>query len=269
MTKSSAGRLKARPVQYKNSSRHKAMATAELIWSVHPVMEALKTSPANVKEIIVDESRRGRIQEIIELAEQQNVNVRYVTTFNREGVADEARHQGVIARVNFPYIPLAEMLQNLQKREDVPFILVLDSIQDPQNLGSIIRSAVAAGCKNLILPKDRSAQISGTVAKASAGAVFHIDVCQVTNIVSTFDTLREAGIWIFGTSVDGPLSIYEADFSVPACLVIGNEEKGLRPLVKRKCDILVTIPMFSALDSLNASVATGIVLFEMARQRAQ
>ena len=126
---------------------------------------------------------------------------------------------------------------------------------------------MAAGCRKLILPKDRSAQITGVVAKTSAGALFHIDVCRVTNLVATFDILREAGIWIFGTTLDAPLSIYQADFHVPACLVIGNEEKGLRDLVKKQCDILVTIPMFSDLNSMNASVAAGVVLFEMARQR--
>jgi 23S rRNA (guanosine2251-2'-O)-methyltransferase len=231
-------------------------------------MEALKTSPSCIKEVIVENKQGTRIQKIIKLAEQQNVSVRYdKTVFQKEGVAEKERYQGVIASVLFPYVALSEVLLDLQKSEDVPFILALDSIQDPQNLGSIIRSAVAAGCKKLILPKDRSAQITGTVAKASAGAVFHIDVCRVTNLVSAFDALREAGVWIFGTSVDTSLSIYQADFNVPACLVIGNEEKGLRTLVKKHCDVLVTIPMFSELDSLNASVATGVVLFEMARQR--
>ncbi|MFC1837866.1 23S rRNA (guanosine(2251)-2'-O)-methyltransferase RlmB [Thermodesulfobacteriota bacterium] len=269
MVKSSSGQLKHRSSRHKKFSRRTTGDNLQLVWSVHPVMEALKTSPGIVQEIIVAKTSGTKIKKIIEMAEQRNVVVRHDKAwFQKAELADEERHQGVIARISYPYVSLSEMLLELQDSENVPFILALDSIQDTRNLGSIIRSAVAAGCKKLILPKDRSAQITGSVAKASAGAVFHVDVCRVTNLVFAFDALREAGIWIFGTAVDVPLSIYQADFNVPACLVIGNEEKGLRTLVKKNCDILVTIPMFSELDSMNASVAAGVVLFEMARQRA-
>ena len=274
MAKPPIDRLKSGSARHKKIRPQSTKSSVQVIWSTHPVMEALKTSPRNVKEVIVDKRSGAKTQKIVELAEQLNVTVRYdkaafsKDALKRVGLADEERHQGVIAHVFYPYVGLAEMLADLQKSEDIPFVVALDSIQDPQNLGAIIRSAVAAGCKKLILPKDRSAQITGTVAKASAGAVFHIDVCRVTNLVSTIDALKEAGIWVFGTSVDAPLSIYQADFSVPACLVIGNEERGLRPLVKKHCDVLVTIPMYSELDSLNASVATGVILFELARQRA-
>jgi len=266
--------LKPGGARHKKFRPQSAKSNVQVIWSAHPVLEALKTSPRNVREVIVDKRSGAKIQKIVELAEQQNVTVRYdKAAFSRDalqrnGIADEDRHQGIIAHVLFPYVPLSEMLaEDARQSTDIPFIVALDSIQDPQNLGAIIRSAVASGCKKLILPKDRAAQITGAVAKASAGAVFHIDVCRVTNLVSTIGALKEAGIWVFGTSVDAPLSIYQADFSVPACLVIGNEERGLRPLVKKHCDVLVTIPMYSELDSLNASVATGVILFELARQR--
>jgi 23S rRNA (guanosine2251-2'-O)-methyltransferase len=126
---------------------------------------------------------------------------------------------------------------------------------------------VSAGVTKIILPKDRAAHVTGTVVKASAGAVFHVDVCRVTNLVTALDALKDEGIWVFGTAKDAPLTIYKADFTVPACLVIGNEEKGLRPRVRDHCDMLVTIPMQGKLDSLNASVATGVVLFEIVRQR--
>ncbi|MBW2466485.1 MAG: 23S rRNA (guanosine(2251)-2'-O)-methyltransferase RlmB [Deltaproteobacteria bacterium] len=245
-----------------------AKSSPNIIWSIHPVLEALKTSPSSIIEIILDRKTGARIDKIIELAEQHNIDVRYDEAFFRKSEAAVGeRHQGVIARVRFQYPAFPEMLARIQKSDDIPFVLLLDSIQDPQNLGAIIRTAVAAGCRYLILPKDRSAQIAGTVAKASAGAVFHIDICRVTNLVSTINALKGAGIWVFGTSVAGARSIYQADFSVPACLIIGNEEKGIRPLVKKNCDMLVTIPMSGRMNSLNASVAAGIILFEIARQR--
>jgi 23S rRNA (guanosine2251-2'-O)-methyltransferase len=245
----------------------------QVIWGIHSVLEALQTTPRNIKEVIVDKGSGAKTQRIIELAEQQKITVRYdkahfsKDAIRRGGLTDEDRHQGVIARISFPYYSFSEMLADLQDSTDAPFILALDSIQDPQNLGAIIRSAVAAGFTRIILPKDRAAQITGSVAKASAGAVFHVDVCRVTNLVASIDALKEKGIWVFGTAKDAPLTIYEADFTVPACLVIGNEEKGLRPRVKEHCDMLVTIPMSGKLDSLNASVATGVVLFEIVRQR--
>ena len=245
----------------------------QVICGIHPVLEVLQASPQNVKEVIVDRGSGTKTQKIIELAKQQKITVRYdkdeftSSALQEGGLTGEDRHQGVIARIFFPYHSFTELLDSLQNSTGIPFILALDSIQDPQNLGAIIRSAVAAGVTRIILPKDRAAHVTGTVAKASAGAVFHVDVCRVTNLVTAIDSLKKEGIWVFGTSKDAPLTIYEADFTVPACLVIGNEEKGLRPRVKEHCDMLVTIPMPGKLDSLNASVATGVVLFEIVRQR--
>ena len=273
MPKSPADHLRPGPSRQKKSRPKSAKGSLQVIWGIHPVQEALLASPRNVKEVIVDKRSDARTQRIVELAERQNIIVRYDKIgFSRDalqksGLTDEDRHQGVIAHIFFNYCSISEILDNLQNSADIPFILALDSIQDPQNLGAIIRSAVAAGCKKIILPKDRAVQITGSVAKASAGAVFHVDVCRVTNLVSAIDALKGEGIWVFGTAKDAPLSIYEADFTVPACLVIGNEEKGLRPRVEKHCDMLVTIPMQGKLDSLNASVATGVILFEIIRQR--
>lgn len=261
------------------SSRHKKSRLKSpkdgllFIWGIHPVLEALQASPRNVKEVFIDKRSGARTQRIVELADQQKIAVRYGTAeFSKDalrkgGLTDEDRHQGVIARISFPYCAFSEILDSLRDNADVPFILALDSIQDPQNLGAIIRSAVAAGFTRIILPKDRAVQVTGSVVKASAGAVFHVDVCRVTNLVAAIDALKGKGIWVFGTAKDAPLSIYEADFTVPTCLVIGNEEKGLRPRVEEHCDMLVTIPMQGKLDSLNASVATGVILFEIVRQR--
>jgi len=246
----------------------------ESIYGIHPVLEALRASPQAIREIFVDRDKSGRkLEQIIELAQKNAIPVSRVPAGSKPGhrkpdeQSEHERSQGVRARILLPTLTLAELLENLQEVAQAPLLLALDSIQDPHNLGAIIRSAVAAGVNGIILPKDRSASITGTVIKISAGAVFHIDICRVTNLVSSFKVLKENGIWIFGATKDGSQPIYDVDLSVPACLVIGSEGKGLRPLVAEQCDINISIPMQSALDSLNASVAAGIILFETVRQR--
>jgi len=175
--------------------------------------------------------------------------------------------QGIAARIVFPFIAFDELLNSLKEAPSPPLLLALDSIQDPHNIGAIIRSAVAAGANAIILPKDRSATITATVIKVSAGSVFHLNICRVTNLVNCFNVLKEAGIWIFGAAKDGARPVYDVDLTVPACLVIGSEGKGLRPFVAENCDLHISIPMQGSLDSLNASVAAGIILFETVRQR--
>jgi 23S rRNA (guanosine2251-2'-O)-methyltransferase len=270
MAKQPAARINSGHPKQKKNHRRLRNGKVRFFWGIHPILEALRTSPASVKEVILERKPGARIQAIVDLAEEKKISVRYdKTVFQKAGIVGSERHQGVAARIAFPYVDFARMLSGLAEEKEPPFILVLDSIQDPRNLGAIIRSGVAAGCRKLILPRDRSAPLTGAVAKTSAGAVFHIDVCRVTNLTTSIEALKKAGIWVFATAADGPLSIYQADFRVPVCLVIGNEEKGVRPLVKKHCDGLVSIPMAGRLDSLNASVAAGVVLFEIARQRAQ
>jgi 23S rRNA (guanosine2251-2'-O)-methyltransferase len=167
-----------------------------------------------------------------------------------------------------PVLALDELLLRTRGLKGPPLLLALDSIQDPHNLGAIIRSAVAAGVNGLILPKDRSASITGAVIKVSAGSIFHLDICRVTNLVNSFKKLKSENIWIMGAAKDASSSLYSVDLTVPACLVIGSEGKGLRPLVAEHCDILLSIPMLGSLDSLNASVAAGVIMFEALRQRA-
>ncbi len=246
----------------------------ESIYGIHPVLEALKASPRAIREIFVDSDKSGRkLEQIIELAQKNAVPVSRVPAKTKPGhgkpdeQSEHERSQGVRARILLPTLSLDTLLGNLQEVAEPPLLLALDSIQDPHNLGAIIRSAVAAGVNGIILPKDRSASITGTVIKISAGSVFHIDICRVTNLVSSFKVLKKNGIWIFGATKDGSQPIYDSDLSVPACLVIGSEGKGLRPLVAEQCDFNISIPMQSSLDSLNASVAAGIILFETVRQR--
>jgi 23S rRNA (guanosine2251-2'-O)-methyltransferase len=237
------------------------------IWGIHPVHEMLLSRPRSIHEILIDKNKTGnKLQSIIDLARKEHIKVKFSTELRGAG-SRQLNHQGVIARV-MPHETLNDNdFFTLLSENDNPFLLALDSIQDPHNLGAIIRSASAAGVTGIILPKDRSAPLSGTVAKISAGALSHIPVCQTTNFVRMLQKLKEKGIWIYGTIKEGGKTIFSTDFSGPVCLVIGGEEKGLRPLVKEQCDFRVTIPMKGELDSLNASVAAGIILFEIVRQK--
>ena len=260
---------------YPQKTRHRAIASKDLfIGGIHSVLEALKACPTSVKEIFIEKSRKGlRLEELLDIAQQNSVPVTFAqpsfeaTHKKHSGSPELENPQGVSARIVLPAPSLEDLLNKLKSAPKPPLLLALDSIQDPHNLGAIIRSAVAAGVNGLILPKDRSASITPTVIKVSAGAVFHLDICRVTNLVNSFKALKEEGIWIFGTAKDSSQAVYDADLTVPACLVIGSEGKGLRPLVAEHCDMYISIPMQGSLDSLNASVAAGIILFETVRQR--
>jgi 23S rRNA (guanosine2251-2'-O)-methyltransferase len=254
-------------------NRSRSSPKDALVWGIHPILEALRTCPQQIVEIyIVKDSPAHRLDRIRDLAKSESVPVREVPLKGKTGTrnneqAYHERSQGVSARVILPLLTLDELLDKLQKVAEPPLLLALDSIQDPHNLGAIIRSAVAAGVQGIILPKNRSAPITGTVIKISSGSVFHAAICQVPNLVYCFKVLKEKGIWIFGAVKDATRLIYDVDLTIPACLVIGSEEKGLRPLVAEQCDLQVSIPMHGKLDSLNASVAAGITLFEVVRQR--
>ena len=260
---------------YPQKTRHRFIASKDLfIGGIHSVLEALKACPDSVKEIFIEKSRKGlRLEELLDIAQQNSVPVTFAqpsfeaTHKKRSGSLESENLQGVSAHIVLPAPSLEDLLNKLKSAPNPPLLLALDSIQDPHNLGAIIRSAVAAGVNGLILPKDRSASITPTVIKVSAGAAFHLDICRVTNLVNSFKALKEEGIWIFGTAKDSSQAVYEADLTVPACLVIGSEGKGLRPLVAEHCDMYISIPMQGSLDSLNASVAAGIILFETVRQR--
>lgn len=243
-------------------------ADETLIWGLHTVTETLERAPRTIKEIYLIKGKGGdKLQTVIDLARAADVRVRFETGL---AIAGEGRinHQGVAARVQ-PVATLDEdtFLQRVNNLVETPFILALDCIQDPHNFGAILRSAAAAGVHGVVVPRDRSASLTGVVAKISAGALSHLDVCTVTNLANVLDKLKEAGVWIYGTVKDGGEAIHDVDLSDGVCLVIGNEEKGLRPLVRKRCDFAVTIPMPGELDSLNASVAAGIAMFEVVRQR--
>lgn len=242
----------------------------DLIWGIHAVGEALAQNPGGISELFIQEGKAGaRLQQLIDLAKERGIVVRFVDA-NRMRVPRHCRHQGVVARqTEARLIPLEELLASLPMGAGTraPRLLVLDSIQDPRNLGSILRSALAAGFGQVIMTRERSVPITGTVARTSAGAVAHLQICQVVNLAETLKLLKERGFWIYGAVAESDAaSLYSTEFSGPICVVIGSEGKGIRPLVRKQCDFLVTIPMRAAFNSLNASVAAAIIMFAVDRQ---
>jgi 23S rRNA (guanosine2251-2'-O)-methyltransferase len=209
---------------------------------------------------------KPRVQTIIRLAESLNISVRFETHEILTSLVDNKHHQGVALYVEGePYIPLESFLQRSLSQIDP--LVVLDSIHDPQNLGALLRSACFLGAKGVVIPKDRAAGISSTVIKVAAGAVSYLPVIRVTNLVRSLEQLREKGLWLAGLDLQAHETLYELDLSAPLAIVIGNEQKGIRPLVRRKCDFLARIPSSGPLQSLNAATAGAIALAEVQRRR--
>ena len=241
----------------------------ELIWGIHAVLGLLREHPRRIRDITLQKGKAGaKLQEIIDLAREHQLRIRFEQQLRVPAGAGKVNHQGVMARMQrVDTVSLDDLLADLEAAATPPILLALDSIQDPHNLGAIIRSAAAAGVSAILLPKDRSAPLSGTVAKVAVGAMAHVAICSITNMVSSLKQLQEHGFWIFGAAGEASHPLYEADFTGKVCLVVGGEGKGMRPLVRSQCDHLVSIPMQHGVESLNASVATGVILFEMVRQR--
>ena len=256
--------------------KKKNQSSPLLLWGIYPILEIVKTHPRQLKQIFISPQKPNpRLQEIIDLADEKEISVE----FSKEAFANAVKkidtatvaHQGVVAVSDpFPTVGLSELIEIIQGQSThntSPTILVLDSIQDPQNVGAIMRSALAAGVAGVIIAKDRSAHLGGAVAKASAGAISRLKICQVVNLTAVLQALKEIGLWIYGTLPDADVSLYDTDLTGPLCLVMGGEQKGLRPLVRKQCDFFLSIPMMGGLGSLNASTATAIILFEIVRQK--
>ncbi len=241
----------------------------DLIWGTHPVVELLTVSPGTIIELRFLKANQAKCQELIDLAEQEGIPYHFAD-HPFPGTPEQATLQGVQARIKpVTTVGLKELLAARHHNSRPPLILALDTIQDPHNFGAMIRSASAAGASGLLFTKDRSAPLSGTVAKVSTGAITHLPLCPVTNMATALQQLKEEGFWIFGAEGRAEETIYQAKFAGPVCLVIGGERNGIRPLVKKQCDFLVSIPMHSTLDSLNASVAAAVILFEIVRQQGE
>jgi len=177
-------------------------------------------------------------------------------------------HQGIIAlAAAHEYATIDDILEEAADRGEIPLIVICDELSDPHNLGAILRSAECAGAHGVIIPKRRSVGLTATVAKASAGAVEYMKVARVTNISNAISELKEKGVWVYGTAAEGSIPMYQADLTVPAAIVIGNEGDGISPLVRKHCDVMVSIPMRGRISSLNASAAASVLLYEAVRQR--
>jgi len=233
----------------------------------NPVIELIKEEK-EIKKIYLQKGLRGdKIKQIKEMAEQNNIAIEWLPKFKIDEKAVTNNHQGVIAlTTEIQTYDLNETIELLEESKD-PLILILDHIQDPHNFGAIIRTAHAAGVDAIVYPQDRACSVTATVDKVSAGAVEHIKLIEVVNINRTIDILKENYYWIVGADIAGETNYYDHDFKGKYVLVLGHEGSGLSRLTRDKCDFLVKIPMQNEFSSLNVSVATGIILFEINRQR--
>lgn len=243
---------------------------ANLIFGKQPVLEALKSEMPIEKVFILHSTHTDTAGKIRFMAKRKGVPVVEIDSEKLREMAPEEHTQGVVALVSSKsYVELEDMLDIARNRGEQPLLLILDEIEDPHNLGALIRTADCAGVHGVIIPKHHSASVNETVTKTSAGATAHVPVSRVTNIVQTIEGLKTHGLWIIGSEMNSKESLYDVDYRGPIALVIGNEGKGIRRLVKEKCDFLVKIPMYGKLDSLNASVSGALLMFEAARMRHQ
>ncbi|WP_313998873.1 23S rRNA (guanosine(2251)-2'-O)-methyltransferase RlmB [uncultured Paenibacillus sp.] len=241
---------------------------AEWIAGKHPVMEALRAGRQINKIWIAEGAQRGLTQPIYAEAKRLGIIVQSADKRKLDQLAQGVPHQGVVAQAAaYRYFEVDELIAAAEAKGEEPFLLLLDEIEDPHNLGSILRTAECTGVHGVIIPKRRSAGLTAAVSKTSAGAVEYVPVARVTNLAQTIDRLKERGIWIAGTDVNDADEVYRANFNMPLAVVIGNEGKGIGRLIREKCDFLVRLPMAGRLNSLNASVAAGVLMYEVVRQR--
>ena len=246
------------------------MNEQNLVWGLHPVRETLARAPERVLELWVLGGRADeRMEAVLELARAQGIACQAVRRDTLDGMAQGGTHQGVVARLAAA-APLDEddLEALLDRLQAPPLLLVLDGVQDPHNLGACLRSADAAGAAAVIVPRDRAAGLTPVVRKVAAGAAETVPLVAVVNLARTLRGLQERGVWLVGTDDTAERTLYDADLAGPVAVVMGSEGEGLRRLTRDSCDQLVSIPMAGAVESLNVSVATGIVLFEAVRQRS-
>jgi 23S rRNA (guanosine2251-2'-O)-methyltransferase len=242
----------------------------EILYGIHPVQEALKAGRRKFYEIyLARDNPAGRLENILKITEDRNISVSQLKPKQLSGLTKTSEHQGIGAKVSiYPVEGLNQVLDR-QISGECSLILILDQVVDPRNLGALIRTALAVGVQGVIIPKDRSAPPSPVASKASAGAMEHLHLIKVPNLVGAIKQIKATGIWVAGLDRSASKSVFENDLTDPLAIVIGAEEKGLRPLVKAACDFLISIPQLGPVDSLNASVAGAVAMYEAFRQRNQ
>lgn len=231
------------------------------------VIEAFRAGKTVDKLFVLEHCKEGSMNTVLREAKKHDTIINYVKKERLDQMSETGKHQGVIAYIAaFEYATVDDILKKAEDKGEPPFVVILDDIEDPHNLGAIIRTANLAGAHGVIIPKHRAAGLTATAVKASAGAVSYTPVAKVTNISKTIEELKDKGLWFVCADMGGT-TMCDLDLKGPIGLVVGNEGKGVSRLVKEKCDFIASIPMFGDIDSLNASVATGVLAYEIVRQR--
>jgi len=242
--------------------------TGEQVEGRHPVIEALKSGRTINKILMAEGATGSSVMEIMKRARELSIVVQSVPKSKLDQISEGRNHQGIIAYIAAKdYVELEDIVEAATNSPRPGLIVVLDEIEDPHNLGSILRTADAVGAHGVVIPKRRAVPLTATVAKASAGAIEHVPVARVANLSQAIETLKKQGFWVVGTDVDAENMYHQVEMNGPTVIVIGNEGKGLGEVVKKRCDYLVRLPMVGQIQSLNAGVATGILLYEVLRQR--
>ncbi|WP_425059786.1 Putative TrmH family tRNA/rRNA methyltransferase [Sporomusa carbonis] len=241
---------------------------AEIIVGRNSVMEALKAGRSLNKILVAKGERQGSVRDIIGQARAQGLVVQEVDAAKLDKISAGVRHQGVVAlAAPVAYADINDILSVAYEKNEAPFLVLLDELSDPHNVGAILRTADATGVHGVLIPKRRSCPLTQTVAKTSAGAVEHVPVARIGNVAQTLKSLKKRGLWVVGADMDGTQNYYEADLSGPVVIVVGSEGEGMGRLTKEACDFIVRIPMRGHITSLNASVACSLLLYEVLRQR--
>lgn len=246
------------------------MAGDERVYGRHPVLELLRGSGRRADEVAVLAGARGPLAEVVALARRAGVKVSFRTRDQLTAMAGSHDHQGVVARVTAAeYVDVEDLLGVARDRGEPVFLLALDQVQDPRNLGALLRTADAFGAHGVVIPKHHAVGLTEAAARTAMGAVEHVRVARATNMVAALETLKESGVWVHGATLGNGVAPWAADLRGPVCLVLGSEGEGLRPLVARACDVLLTIPMTGSVGSLNVSAAGAVLAYEVSRQRHQ
>jgi 23S rRNA (guanosine2251-2'-O)-methyltransferase len=239
-----------------------------VVYGRNPVQALLRAGGRRVDEIAVLAGAQGPLSVIVALARQAGVKVSYRTRDQLTAMAGDERHQGVVARVaSATYQDLEAILAAATARGEAPFLLALDQVQDPMNFGALLRTADSFGVHGVVIPKHHQVGVTAVAARAAMGAAETIPVAREPNLVNALETMKKSGIWVYGATVSGGVLPWSADLTGPLCIVLGSEGEGLRPLVARTCDVLVTIPVGGSVGSLNVAAACGVLCYEVARQR--
>ncbi len=244
------------------------MENSNIICGRNPVLEALRSGREIDRLLVAHGTGGGSVTAIIAKCRAKGILIKEISPQKLDYYCGGANHQGVaVMFASQEYATVEDMFALAETRGEKPFLIICDEIEDPHNLGAIIRTAEATGVHGVIIPERRSASLNATVAKAACGALEYVPVARVTNIANTIDALKERGVWVFGADMDGD-DYTRTDFDTPCALVIGNEGKGIGALTAKKCDAVISLPMCGKINSLNASVAAGVLMYEVARQRS-